>query len=86
MTLYLLQLTGLFLVGFVTWFLALARTLALVQRRASLLCTLIFAEESTVLLTGIWLARHGSLSDVIACAVGGVVASIVILKIFKKRV
>lgn len=79
MILCLLQLAILFCVGFATWFLALVRTFALLERQRSLLCILIFIEEMAMLWIGIWLARHGTLPETIACALGGTVAAFVVM-------
>ena len=85
MTLDLLKLLCLFGVGFLTWGLALVRTLAIIHRQVLLLCSLIFVEEIVMLMTGIWLARFGGFLEVIFCASGGVLAAYLVTKYGDKR-
>jgi hypothetical protein len=79
----LLRVLLIFGVGFVTWFLALGRTFALVQRLNRVLYSLVFVEELITLLIGMWLAREGTLIDAVSCASGALLASVVIMRIEK---
>lgn len=79
MNLRLWTLIILFGIGFLTWFLALVRTFALIEHRKLSLCMLIFVEEMVMLWIGIWLARHGAIPETISCALGGSVAAFVVM-------
>ena len=85
MNLDLLRLLAIFGVGYVTWLLALLRTFATIKQQAYLLYSLIFIEEVTMILTGMWLARCGTVIDAISCALGGVLAAYTILRVEKRR-
>lgn len=80
MILDLLGLLIIFCVGFVTWGLALFRTLAIIKEQVFLLCGLIFIEEICMILTGMWLARSGTISDAVSCALGGVFAAYLVMR------
>lgn len=83
-----LRFVLLFGVGFLSWFLALVRTFATIDRRTSLLCSLIFVEEVFMIWTGVWLARTGTMFDVLAVALGGPVAAFLAIKgekLWRKR-
>ncbi len=66
--------------GFVTWSLALVRTLALEGRRVGLLSGLIFTDELATIGIGVYLARSGTVAEIVACAAGGAVAAWVVLR------
>jgi len=73
-----------FVVGFVTWFLVLLRGYALEQRHTKLLCSTVFIDELLGIGTGIYLARYGTAIDVMACAIGGTLAALVIMRKLKR--
>lgn len=76
----LIRLLLIFGVGCATWWLALARTYALLEQRRLLVCSLIFIEETIMLGIGIWLARAGSVPDIISCALGGTFAAYLVMR------
>ena len=71
-----MRLVCLFLCGFVTWGLVVARGIALEKRRTASLAGLIFIDECVSIGFGIRLARQGTIADVVACALGGAAAPI----------
>jgi hypothetical protein len=72
-------------VGFVTWGLVVLRGFALESRRTWALGSLIFVEESIAVGVCIWFARSGGFFDVVACAIGGACAAMLLLEIDKHR-
>lgn len=79
------RLSGLFLVGFLTWGLVVVRGIALERRRAVSLGACVAIEEVVGVGLGIWFARHGGFSDVAAIALGGAIAAMILLAIDKRR-
>ena len=75
----LVRLILVFFAGFAGWFVTLARTYALLERQKWLLCSFVFIEETVILAIGIWLARQGTFLDVMACALGSVVACYIVM-------
>ncbi len=75
-----IRLVLIFGVGFLTWSLALVRTLAIIKQQVWLLCGLVFTEEVAMLVTGMWLARSGTCLDALSCALGGVVAAYLVMR------
>lgn len=78
----ILELMGLFVVGLISWSLALYRLLAFERRQVNLLSVLVFIEEYGLLFLGVWLAndgfKHGLVHALIraaAIAAGGTVAA-----------
>lgn len=80
-----LKLLGLFLVGFLTWGLVVVRGIALERRRTVSLGACVAVEELVGVGLSIWFARHGGFFDVIAIALGGALASMLLLEIDKRR-
>lgn len=74
----------LFLCGFVTWGLVVARGIALEKRQTFPLAGLIFVDECVSIGFGIWLARQGVVADVVACALGGAAAPL-LFRLFARR-
>lgn len=75
-----LRLCLMLVVGFATWLLVLLRGLALEKRQASSLAGLIFVDECVGIGTGVFLARWGTLPDIVAVALGGALAAWVVLR------
>jgi len=81
----LLPILVLFGVGYLTWSLALVRTFALLKQRKVLVSSLIFVEETVMLLIGVWLAERyqvngwKSLPEIISCALGGASAAFTVM-------
>jgi hypothetical protein len=71
---------ALFVVGFVTWSLCFARSMAWDARHTGWLCCVVAVDESIGILTGMWLAKHGTYVEGLACALGGVLAAYVMLR------
>ncbi len=70
--------------GFVTWTLALGRSLAWDGRRVYWLIIIVFADELIGIRVGQYLARSQSLADATAVAIGGTVAAAIMVA-FKQR-
>jgi len=68
-----------YLAGLITWSLALYRGLALERRQLWRLSGVIFVDEMLAISVGVWLARSGTLAEIVACALGGATASVVLL-------
>lgn len=87
----LLSILILFVVGFLTWSLALVRTFALLKQQKLLVSSLIFVEETVMLLIGVWLAKQyqvsglNSLPEIFSCGLGGAVASLVVMVVESRR-
>jgi len=79
MILLCLKLALLFLIGAVTWALALYRYLAFERRQANLLCSLVFIEEFAVLFLGVWLANNRDYLGAAAIALGGAISSRIVV-------
>lgn len=79
------RLILMFVIGFVTWSLALYRFLATEQRQVGLLCGLIFIEEFTALCLGKYLANSGFYYEAAAISAGGTLAAYLILRKKSKR-
>mgnify|MGYP001613097928 CR=1 FL=1 len=80
MILLCLKLVMLFLIGAITWALALYRLLAFERRQVNLLCSLVFIEEFAVLFLGVWLANNRDYLGAAALAMGGAIASRIVVK------
>jgi hypothetical protein len=80
-----LRLASLFVGGFLTWGLVVLRGIALEKRRASWLGSLIFADDCLAVGFGMWLARHGTVLDVVACAAGGACAAMLLVVIDRRK-
>lgn len=80
------RLILMFVIGFITWSLALYRFLATEQRQVGLLCGLIFTEEFTALCLGKFLANSGFYYEAAAIAAGGTLASYLILRNKSKEI
>lgn len=79
-----LRLLVVFAIGFVTWLLVFTRSFALDTRRAWLLSCVVFADEAVGIGIGVWLARNGSLCEILAVAAGGTVAAAIAVRMFKR--
>ena len=87
-----LELVGYFVVGVVSWSLALYRLLAFERRQGNLLSVLVFIEEYSLLFLGVWLANdafahglwHASIRAALLAA-GGTLAARFIVKRAKTR-
>jgi hypothetical protein len=79
------RLLLLFSVGFITWSLVLLRNHAQTENRAGRLAGLIFCDEVIGITTGVFLARSGGASDVIAVASGGTVAAFLMMRFFGRK-
>ncbi|MEN6335908.1 MAG: hypothetical protein ABFE01_16770 [Phycisphaerales bacterium] len=77
----ILRLFVMFLLGLGTWLLVLLRGLALEKRRLWSLSGLIFVDECVGIGTGVFLARWGTWTDMLAVAAGGAIAAWVVLRI-----
>jgi hypothetical protein len=69
-----------FAAGFVTWSLALYRGLALERRQIRRLSCAIFVDELCAIGVGVWLARVGTLLEIVLCALGGATAAWIMLR------
>ena len=74
----------LFIAGFVTWSLVLLRNHMQAKNRALALTCLIFCDDFIGIATGVWLARSGGLSDIVAVAFGGSAAAFVLMRHFSR--
>lgn len=81
----MLMILLMFVLGFVTWSLVLARSAAWDSRHTSLLMGVIFVDDLVGIGTGVYLARQGTIPEIIACALGGTFAALVVTRIYKKR-
>jgi len=70
--------------GFVTWTLALGRSLAWDSRRAWWLVFVVIMDEFIGIRVGQYLARSQSWVDALACAAGGAAAA-ALMMVFKRR-
>lgn len=87
----LLSIAILFGVGFFTWSLAIVRTFALLKRQRYVVSSLIFIEETAMLLIAVWLAKQyttkgiESLPEIFACALGGAVSGYIVMLLEDRR-
>lgn len=79
----LLRLAIMFLMGFLTWGLALGRSLAWDRQHTAWLTCVIFLDELAGIGTGVFLARSGTWLEAIAVATGGAAAAATIM-VFKR--
>jgi len=70
--------------GFVTWTLALGRSLAWDSRRAWWLVFVVVMDEFIGIRVGQYLARSQSWIDALACALGGALAA-ALMMVFKQK-
>jgi hypothetical protein len=74
-----------FLVGLLTWSLALVRTIALVKHRTSLVCLLVFLDEFLSLLVVLFVIQENSIPIMGSCAAGGCLASYLVMHFEGKK-
>jgi hypothetical protein len=75
MMLTVLRLLMLFLLGLTAWGLTFGRSLAWHGQRRGLLICVVMADEMIGIFAGMFLARHGTYVEGVACALGGAVAA-----------
>ena len=75
-----LRLLAFFTVGLSVWLLTFGRSAAWDGRRAGWLVGIVMADEFLGIATGMFLARQGTWLEAGACAVGGAVAALLMLK------
>ncbi len=70
-------------IGFFTWLLTFGRSLAFRKQQTGLLSGIIFLDEISAISIGMFLARYGSWTDAVCCALGGTGAAILVIKVMK---
>lgn len=80
-----MRLILMFGIGFFTWLLTFGRSLTFREQRVVWLSGIIFLDEITAISIGMFLARHGTLPDAIACAMGGTLSAVLAIKGIKWR-
>ncbi len=76
----ILRLLLMFGMGLFTWLLTFGRSIAFHRRQLGWLSGIIFMDELAAISIGMFLARHGSIYDAIATALGGTIAAVIIMK------
>jgi hypothetical protein len=75
-----LRLLVFFLVGLSVWILTFGRSAAWDARRAGWLVGIVVLDEFLGIATGMYLARSGSWFEAAACALGGAIAALFMLR------
>lgn len=70
-------------IGFFTWLLTFSRSIAFRKQQTGLLSGIIFLDEISAISIGMFLARYGSWTDAVCCALGGTCAAILMIKVTK---
>jgi hypothetical protein len=80
----LLRVAVMFWLGFLTWGLALGRSVAWDARHTGWLTFVIFLDELAGIGTGVFLARSGTWLEAVSVALGGAAAAAVVM-MFKRK-
>ncbi len=81
----MIRLFLMFLVGLLTWGLTFGRSLSFRSQHLGWLSSIIFFDEITGICIGMFLARHGTLLDAVACAFGGTVSAMIVMRSLRWR-
>jgi hypothetical protein len=75
-----MRLLLMFGLGLFTWALTFGRSLAFRNRHLGFLSGVIFLDEITAISIGMFLARHGTYTDAVCCALGGMTSAVLVIK------
>jgi hypothetical protein len=81
----MMKILLMFVLGFVTWSLVLARSAAWDSRHVGSLMGVIFVDDLVGIGTAVYLARQGTIPEIVACALGGAFAGLIVLLVVRRK-